>query len=962
MVYSFRNLLVSFSIIIVVVLLIVLRTFSTLRSQRAEYGKISQARMALQCLGPAIVNIQEFESVSAKYLSSGGGVLLSNYNAAIEELRFDSLNMMVLAQTSTQGRVGYLQLADIIHKMVVPASPVVTPRESPGTALGTISYRMALAGRFKEIATTLEKENWQVLASSYDESIDLTQEMAAFMKIISLLLALFLAVSFWIIYRDIKNRKKGEERLKLSNAELEKQVSEKTVAVSNSEKNLRHVLSSTTDVFYVIDKNYRITLINEAAEKNLRIRWGKAVSVGSNVLDLIPPGKYEETKNRFENVMRGEGAEYEVYQPEPVLPPWVLVTFTPVTDDLGNIVGASVTGKDISERKHAEEKLKRSEQQLLASIQNTPNVAVQWYNEKGEVLFWNPAAEFIFGWKADEAAGKTPDHLIFDDEENARFLSMLKQVAQSGDTVGPVEFNFHHKNGTAGNCISTIFAIPSIEGGQCFASMNVDVTGQKRIESELREAEAKFRNLVEQSLIGVYIIRDRTFAYVNPRFAEIFGYEPQELINTLPLEELVNPGDRKKFSEDVHAGIMKDRSSIHYEAKGMKKNGDTIYIEVFCSGTLYEGGPAIIGTLLDISERKKVEKEKEQVRYLLNERIKELTTLYRVSQVFHEDYRSVPEILHEIVSILPSGWQYPEVAAARIIIGDTEYKTPNFQSPVHRQIAPFSTPEGPSGIVEVVYVEKRPIESEDAFSPEERKLLNMVTEMLRIFLARQQEGQMNKKMQQEILDQKIQEQKTVTRAVLNAEERERNKIGRDLHDNVNQILASVKLYLKTAADKNAGENDELLHRSATLLDSAIEEIRLLSQSQVTPVKEIDLRELIQVLVERLNDSTSIRTVFNYEKGRTIPDDLKLNIYRIVQEQINNILKHADASEIRINILADTDHLHVSIEDNGKGFDPAKRRKGVGISNMINRVESFNGQLNITSSPGNGCRVELRLPY
>jgi two-component system, NarL family, sensor histidine kinase UhpB len=130
---------------------------------------------------------------------------------------------------------------------------------------------------------------------------------------------------------------------------------------------------------------------------------------------------------------------------------------------------------------------------------------------------------------------------------------------------------------------------------------------------------------------------------------------------------------------------------------------------------------------------------------------------------------------------------------------------------------------------------------------------------------------------------------------------------------------------------------------------------------VTPVKRIDLKELIQVLVDRLEDSTSIKTKFIYEKDRIVDDDLKLNIYRIVQEQINNILKYADATEIAIQVDTDMDYLHVQVADNGRGFDPEIKRKGIGISNMINRVESFNGQLDIISSPGKGCKIDIRIP-
>ena len=93
----------------------------------------------------------------------------------------------------------------------------------------------------------------------------------------------------------------------------------------------------------------------------------------------------------------------------------------------------------------------------------------------------------------------------------------------------------------------------------------------------------------------------------------------------------------------------------------------------------------------------------------------------------------------------------------------------------------------------------------------------------------------------------------------------------------------------------------------------------------------------------------------------LDEDLKLNIYRIVQEQINNILKYAEASNATISINEINGEIYVSILDNGKGFEPLLKRKGIGISNIINRIESYNGDVTIESSPGKGCKLEIRIP-
>jgi signal transduction histidine kinase len=217
-------------------------------------------------------------------------------------------------------------------------------------------------------------------------------------------------------------------------------------------------------------------------------------------------------------------------------------------------------------------------------------------------------------------------------------------------------------------------------------------------------------------------------------------------------------------------------------------------------------------------------------------------------------------------------------------------------------------------------------------------------------------------MEQEMVDQKIQEQKKITRAILNAQEKERNYIGQELHDNISQILASSKLFLSSAGHQNDAVKD-LIKYPIELIDSSIREIRLLSSRHVTPIKDVDLRELVQSLLDSLRENTSIDTAFNYDVAKQeLSDDLKLNIYRIIQEQINNIVKHASPGKIAISVNARHNALHIEMKDDGKGFDVKKKRKGIGLSNMMNRIESFNGQMFIESSLGQGCSVQIDIPY
>ena len=209
------------------------------------------------------------------------------------------------------------------------------------------------------------------------------------------------------------------------------------------------------------------------------------------------------------------------------------------------------------------------------------------------------------------------------------------------------------------------------------------------------------------------------------------------------------------------------------------------------------------------------------------------------------------------------------------------------------------------------------------------------------------------------LKNSMEEQKRITLAILQGQEKERNYIGRELHDNVNQILAGTKLFLTSAGHKNE-EVKKLIEYPVELLNSSIEEIRSLCRNLVSPIKNIDLEELAKGLLAYCKEN--IKTNFTYAvPQQLLCDDLKLNIYRILQELINNTLKYAAATNLCVSVQALHHALTIIVADDGKGFEVDCKRDGIGISNIINRVESFDGNLEIKSSPGNGCTTTITIP-
>ena len=216
----------------------------------------------------------------------------------------------------------------------------------------------------------------------------------------------------------------------------------------------------------------------------------------------------------------------------------------------------------------------------------------------------------------------------------------------------------------------------------------------------------------------------------------------------------------------------------------------------------------------------------------------------------------------------------------------------------------------------------------------------------------------------ELARQRDTQQKLITQTSIQVQEREREQIGKELHDNINQILAATKLYLDIAM-KESGEEEvtEILRKSHKNLQSAMEEIRQLSQSLVAPsLGGVTLDHALSRLIENLPlaSSLNMRLDTSGYTGDVADEDVKLTCYRIVQVQLNNIIKHAHAKDAIIE-LKKGDHLQLTIRDNGIGFSPGKNTAGIGLRNIRNRVGFYNGEVDVLSQPGKGCTLTVTIP-
>ncbi|MGV3765794.1 MAG: GAF domain-containing protein [Chitinophagaceae bacterium] len=219
-----------------------------------------------------------------------------------------------------------------------------------------------------------------------------------------------------------------------------------------------------------------------------------------------------------------------------------------------------------------------------------------------------------------------------------------------------------------------------------------------------------------------------------------------------------------------------------------------------------------------------------------------------------------------------------------------------------------------------------------------------------------------KRLEQELLEQEVNKQRLIAKATIEGQENERLEIGRELHDNINQVLTTSKLLMDLALSDPANA-PAMIEKSRQNVVQAINEIRRISKSLVPPsIGDLGLKAAILELTDTISLSTGLLVNFS-AKGKTevLSPAQKLTFFRIIQEQLNNIVRHADASVVDIRLHIRQALAELIITDDGKGFHLKKAARGLGLKNMSNRAEIFGGKVTIETAPGKGCRLFVSLP-
>jgi PAS domain S-box-containing protein len=518
------------------------------------------------------------------------------------------------------------------------------------------------------------------------------------------------------------------------------------------------------------------------------------------------------------------------------------------------------------------------------------------------------------------------------------------------------------------------------------AQLQKMVDEQKRVEAELRESQARFKAMFENAAVGVSLMTlDRHIVQINPKVTEITGYSPEEMYTVNPSDLVLEPDrflDRDLFLELV-AG---KRDQYIMEKRYIRKDGSIFWGRVNFALVRGENGQPlyIVGIIEEITD------EKEAARTLAESEAR-FRTLYdsaemgivlvdlgqdgnqplddaRFSQLVANQrlnpamQRMFGYTADELQHISIANLIYPEDVGIdrrefrQLLMGeiDSFHIEKRF---IRKDGSVFwgrltdslaraadGTPRMVIGIIEDITDEKRAAERLAAQEAEYRQMLEQ-----RIAERTEELNLANERLRE--------------KAALDAVTAERTRLARDLHDAVTQTLFSTTLIADVLPDiwaLNPDEGKRRLEEVRQLTRGALAEMRtLLVELRPNALVEVPLPTLLRQLTEALSGRSRISIQLSAEGERKLPADVQVGLYRLAQEALNNVVKHARASQAVVTLRCSDETVRLTVADNGVGFDPtAVTADHLGLKIMRERAEAIGAKLSIYSEPGEGTQISV----
>jgi len=616
---------------------------------------------------------------------------------------------------------------------------------------------------------------------------------------------------------------------------------------------------------------------------------------------------------------------------------------------------------DITARKLAENALRASEELFSKAFCASPDIMSVSDLETGRYIEVNDVHAKVTGFRRHEIIGRSPAELGIL-ENPADYEAYARELRING-RVRDFEVRAQTRQGKP-LVVSISAELVQLGGRPCVLRVSRDITARKAGEQALRASEQRFRGYFEMGLVGMVIASpDQKLVLFNDKLCEIFGYPRDELASRTWME-LTRPGDLASDTAMYRRVASGELSDYEIEKQLTHKDGKVVHAHIIGKTLRNREGKVttLVAMVQDITARKQAEEalRKSKERFDLavrgsNDGIWDWNVLTnqvyfspRVRELLKYGPDEFPDVIESLDSHLHPDdhgrtWaafrahldnRVPYDCEHRLRTKDGRYRW--FRCRGQAVWDDSGQPVRMAGSLTDIHDRKT----------DEESLRQAQADAL---LARQE----------------------FTQRLISAQEQERKRLAGELHDSLGQNLSLIKNRIQLALSRPgmAPAVANHLEAASKLMTDCLTEVRNLAHHlRPLPIEQSGLTDCLEELVQEVADSSAILFERRFEKVDDLfPGEQATVIYRIVQEALNNLVKHSRASAAAVTMERDLHCVRLKIEDNGRGFDkatvigPHRIRTGIGLTSIDERVRMLGGSLDIRTGPAQGTILKIEIP-
>jgi PAS domain S-box-containing protein len=737
---------------------------------------------------------------------------------------------------------------------------------------------------------------------------------------------------------DITEKRKAEEEL-LAAQEAERQRADR-------ERHLLETLELVTRHMTVAvsrcSRDLRFLWVNQFLAELLQRPLGEIA--GRPMLDLLGHEAIETLRPHFERVLRGDKVHYEEevnYQG--LGRRWVSATYTPTLDADGVVNGWVAVVVDITDRKQAELGLRESEERLRLAAQAGKMYAYEWNATTDLVVRSGPFALIV-----GETGDFTRQQLLLKVHPDDRALfaaSCTECTPANPDTQ--ISYRLFRPDGSVVWLEKTDHAFFDEQGRMVrMVGMVADITERKQRENAIRESEKRYRRIIETTNEGVWLL-DSTLrnSYVNRQLAEMLGYQQEEMVGR-SVFDFYFPDYVERKKEVLSRRQQGLREQI--EERLRRRDGSELWVRIAATPVFKDNGEfdGALAMVTDITERRLVEEKlresEERFRLVANAApvMIWMSGSDKLCTYFNQGWLEFTGRSHE--AEMGNGWAegvHPQDLERCLDIYTQAFdKRESFQMEYrlrrhdgeYRWILDSGVPRFDAG---------------GSFSGYIGSAID-VTDL---------------KLAEEALS-------TVSQKLIEAQEQERSRVARELHDDINQRLALLAISLeglKQSLPASAAELARPIGEASKEVREVEKDVQALSHRLHSPKLELlGLESAARAFCREFSDSQKVKVDFHSENvPKKLTPAISLSLFRVLQEALQNAARHSRLPHFDVWLRGGTNQIELTVQDSGIGFEPeeAIKGRGLGLTSMKERLRLIDGYLSIDSEMGRGTTIRARVP-